>query len=143
MMLLSLILAAAAAGAPTSPSLECEQSVSKIVGAADGQTRVVITFTANSQRALLPLDQSPGTGLDLTMFPIARDRFVLTLQLYPPHSSRADAAAFAKGVCSVGLMRGARFNGIMSFKREYLTSGGRTLTREKMIGAEMAKLPKQ
>jgi len=124
------------------PSLECERSVAKIVGTADGHTRVVITFTADSQRALLPLYESPGTGLDLTMFPIARDRFVLTLQLYPPQSSPAGAAAFAKGVCAVGLASGARFNGIMAFKREYKKTEGRTLTRESMTGAEMAELPK-
>jgi hypothetical protein len=142
-MLAPALLALAQAAAAINPSIECEQSVAKIVSAADGHTRVVITFTADSQRALMPLDESPGAGLDLTMFPIARDRFVLTLQLYPPHSSRADAAAFAKGVCSVGLSSGARFNGIMSFKREFTASEGRTLTRENMTGAEMAELPKE
>jgi len=142
-MLIPLMLAATTAAVPPSSSLECERSVSKIIGAADPQTRVVITFAASSQRALLPLYESPGTGMDLTLFPIARDRFVLTLQLHPPRSSPADAAAFAKGVCAVGLGSGARFNGIMSFKREFITSEGRTLTRENMTGAEMAELPKE
>ena len=139
MIVVPALLVMAPVAATIDPSVECERSVAKIIGTADGHTRVVITFTANSQRALLPLDESAGTGLDLTMFPIARDRFVLTLQLYPPQSNPAEAAAFARGVCKVGLSSGARFNGVMAFKREYTTSAGRTLTRENMTGAEMAE----
>jgi hypothetical protein len=142
-MLAPVLIALAPLAAGISPNVECEQSIAKVAGTADGHTRVVITFTADSQHALLPLYESPGTGLDLTMFPIARDQFVLTLQLYPPQSSALDMAAFAKGVCAVGLSSGARFNGILAFRREYTTSGGHTLTRENMIAAEMAELPKK
>lgn len=138
-MLILLALASVAAAAPQ--SAECEQSISKQVAAADPETRVVVTFTG-SQNALLPLDEAADPGMESTLFPVTKDRFVLTLQVRRPQPGAVAAAAFAKGVCAIGLSRGGRFNGVMSFKRETMTSGGRALTRERMTDAMMAEPPK-
>src|SRR5215213_1081669 len=128
-MLFSLILASTAGAAAVSPSTisECEQSVSRLVSSADSDTRVVVTFTG-SQKALLALDERVDPRFESTLFPVARDKFVLTLQVRPAQVSPAAAPVFAQRVCSLGISNGGRFNGVMSFKFESMTSGGRTLT---------------
>jgi hypothetical protein len=141
-MLVSLMVAAVIAAPPTSPvTSECEQSVSKLVGAAGADTRVVITFT-RPQNALLPSDERAGPNIESTLFPVAKDRFVLTLQVRPAQPNPSAAAAFANRLCSLGLSSGGRFNGVMSFKRESMTNEGLTLTRERMTNAMMADVPK-
>ena len=140
-MLISLLLASSAITAPTDPPpSECEQYVSKVLGAADAETRVVITFTG-SQRALLPLDEriGPVTGIESTLFPVAKDLFILTVQVRPAGVPPSVAPAFAQKVCLLGVSNGARFNGVMSFKREFTTSDGRTLARDRMTDAQMAE----
>ncbi len=138
MMLIPLVLAALAAAAPTSPSAGCETSVSRLVGAADSDTRVVVTFTG-SQTALLPLDEKIDPRFESTLFPVSRDTFVLTLQMRPAQLDPSTATAFAKQVCSLGISNGGRFNGVMSFKFESMTRDGRTLTRNRMTDAVMAE----
>jgi hypothetical protein len=140
-MLLSLI-AAFVAAAPASPTQrsECEEYVAKVLASADAETRVVITFTG-SQRALLPLDETAGVLFDSTLFPVARNLFVSTLQVRVSQPDPAMAAAFARQTCSVGLSKGAHFNGVMAFKREAVTIGGRRLMRDRMISGMMAKMP--
>jgi len=142
MMLLSLLILQAAAGAASISSVEkCEQSVSRVVGSArDGDTRVVITFTG-SQRALLPLDERIGGAAESTLFPIGADSFILTIQVRPSGTSLADGTAFAKHVCSIGTSSGGRFNGVLSFVRESMVVQGRTVTRDRMTNAAMARLP--
>jgi hypothetical protein len=140
-MLVSLILASVAAAAPTSPAFECERSVSKLVSAADPDTRVVITFTG-SQTALLPLDERADPRFESTLFPVSRENFVLTLQVRSTQVSPSAAPVFAQRVCSLGVSNGGRFNGVLSFKFESMTSGGRTLTRNHMTDAVMAEPPK-
>ena len=138
-MLVSLVLASAAAvSASTS---ECERSVSRLVSSADSDTRVVVTFTG-SQRALLPLDEKVDPRFESTLFPVSREDFVLTLQVRPAQVSRSAAPDFAQRVCSLGVSDGGRFNGVMAFKFESMTSGGRTLTRNRMTDAVMAEPPK-
>jgi hypothetical protein len=137
--MLTLLILAAATEVQASP-LECSDAVSRLVGGTHAD-RVVITFTG-TQKALLSLDEGAGPGIESTLFPVARDRFVLTLQLRPDETIRSKAAVVAREVCSAGASSGARFNGVMSFKREYTTVQGRTLTRDRMIDAAMADIPK-
>ena len=137
-MLGSLILASAV-GAVVNPGIsECEQSVSRLVSSADSDTRVVVTFTG-SQKALLPLDERVDPKFESTLFPVSRENFVLTLQVRPAQVSPSVATVFAQRVCSLGVSSGGRFNGVMSFKFESMTSGGRTLTRNRMTDAVMAE----
>lgn len=141
MLPLIILLQTATVDIASSNAAECEQSTLQLLGSASGSdSRVVITFTG-SQSALLPLDERVGGAAESTLFPIGTDSFVLTVQVRPSATPLADVASFAKQVCSIGTSSGGRFNGVMSFVHESVTVAGRTLARERMTEAAMAKLP--
>ena len=134
-----LLYAAAALGSPS--SAECQKSVGQLLASAPASdARVVITFTG-TQEALLPIDEQVGPAGESTLFPVGANAFVLTIQIRSDRSGAVIASGFANRICALGVRPGARFNGVLTFVRETKVVGTRTLTRERMTDAAMAKIP--
>ncbi|HEX8302315.1 hypothetical protein [Sphingomonas sp.] len=133
-----ITIAALALALTPVPLAGCEEAVARLTRAAGSDTRVVVSFTG-SQNSLSQLDSASDPRAEPSLFPVSPDLFVFTLNLRPYQISGFDAEAFARRTCSLERSKGARFNGVMSFKRESMTKDGRTLFRENMIDAVMAE----
>jgi hypothetical protein len=111
------------ASADSSRSAECQHHIEAIFQRATlGRSRVVVTFTG-LQRSLMPLYESPFVGeFDVTLFPIDRTRFVLTLQVSPTSADPARVSLLANQLCTLAQQGGARFNGVILYEGNEMTA---------------------
>jgi hypothetical protein len=107
----------------------CKASVAAFVrkNAVAGR-RLVFTFTG-TEPALTPFSEAISEpAAETTYFPIARDLFVVTLQVRVENADLGKADEWAGRLCALVPARGARYNGALAI------SGNRT------VDADMAPL---
>lgn len=101
----------------------CQQDIEAMFQHATlGRSRVVVTFNG-SQTSLMPLYESPYVaGFDVTLFPIDRTEFILTLQVRPISVDAPSVRILATQLCSLAHQGGARFNGVMLYDGNEMTA---------------------
>lgn len=110
-------------GAQSAGAETCRQNIEAIFGRAPlGRSRVVVTFTG-PQTSLMPLYETPYVHeFDVTLFPVERIKFVLTLQVRPTSADPARLSILASQLCALARQSGARFNGIMLYEGNDMTA---------------------